>query len=569
VKRIVWFFLLFLHTALTAATLSYDAISAALQRTLAHHLPSSQASQLRYIYKANHNRPFWIGQANSAKMSQMIQALEDPLFNYKFKPFDRIGIKKILYYLDNDNLPAQTRAELYARLDVMLTNSFLRLARFIVEGDVDWKLVQQKLAKLKEQEDIDAVWEMHPKTFHDLDGLITAAQQGNIRAYLTSLIPLESRYRSLIKLLQNYRRMDRFPKIPYTGNVIKPGDYSPRIELIKKRLQITGDYPANADIDNTFDETLRKAILRYQKRYLLEPTGIVDKTLVWYLNRPLTEKIRQIIVNLDKTKLYPKRFENAYVEVNVPEFALRYYENGRVAFKTDVVVGRIDRPTPIFSDTIDYIVLNPTWTITDNLIKRDLIPTLRKDPYYLEDHNIHVFLGNREVNVTVDALEPYEHSDKPVPYRFVQYPGDDNALGRIKFMFPNKYSVYLHDTDNKALLTRRYKVFSSGCIRVDKPFVLADFILKYADKHYSEEEIENILYENKPFTVRLKHPVPIHILYFTVYVEKGVAYFKYDIYMYDKIIEESTAGNKKETFEVPANRLRTVKKNAPQALPQE
>jgi murein L,D-transpeptidase YcbB/YkuD len=523
---------------------------------------------LRNIYESFGNRPLWIGKGNADKMSAMIQALENPLFNYKQKPFDRQSIKKLLYYLDNDRLPAATRAEIYARLDVMLTNSFYRLARFIVEGDVDWALVRRKLAELKEKEDIDAVWEMHPKRFDDIEGVTNALRSGRIRAYLESLIPMEKRYRSLVRLLENYRRMDRFPKIPYSDNILKIGDYSPRIGAIKKRLQITGDYPASAELDNRFDETLRRAVLRYQKRHLLKRTGTIDKTVTWYLNRPLTEKIKQIIVNLDKTKLYPKQFENEYVEVNVPDFNLRYYIDDRMVFKTGVVVGRIDRPTPIFSDKIEYVVLNPTWTITDNLVRRDLIPTLRKEPDYLLKHNIHVFRGKKEVEITAEDLAPYENNDKPIPYRFVQFPGDENALGRIKFMFPNKYSVYLHDTDNKSLLTRRYKVYSSGCIRVDRPFELADFILRHAKKHYTPEEIEEILSTDEPVTVRLKTPVPIHILYFTVYVEDGVPYFKYDIYMYDKIIEESTAGHRKETFEIPKNRLITIKKKAPQALPQ-
>ena len=553
---------------LWARPVTFQGIETSLQRTLQTKLPPKNAPTIREIYRAFGNRPLWIGNANADKMSAMIHALEDPLFNYKLKPFDRTAIKKLLYYLDNDRLPAQKRAEIYARLDVLLTNSFLRLARFIVEGDVDWKMVQRKLAELKEKEDIDAVWEMHPKRFRDTKGLINAIKRDNVRGYLISLIPMEKRYRSLVKLLSDYRRMDRFPKIPYSNTVLKKGDYSPRVKAIKKRLQITGDYPADADIDNRFDEALRQAVLRYQKRHLLEPTGTVDKTVTWYLNRPLKEKIKQIIVNLDKTKLYPKHFENEYVEVNVPDFALRYYLDGKMVFKTGVVVGRIDRPTPIFDDYIEYIVLNPTWTITDNLVKRDLIPVLRENPDYLEEHNIHVFRGNREVHVTPEELAKYEHSDKPVPYRFVQFPGDDNALGRIKFMFPNKYSVYLHDTDNKALLTRRYKVYSSGCIRVDKPFELADFVLRHAKKRYTYEEIQEILSTDKPTTIRLKRPIPIHILYFTVYVENGTAYFKYDIYMYDKIIEESTAGHKKETFEIPKNRLITVKKKAPQALPQ-
>ncbi len=140
--------------------------------------------------------------------------------------------------------------------------------------------------------------------------------------------------------------------------------------------------------------------------------------------------------------------------------------------KKGVVVGRIDRPTPLFSDEIRFMVLNPTWTIPDNLIKRDLIHVLRENPMYLKENNIHAFRGNNEVQVTQEMLDPYEKSERKVPYRFVQYPGDNNALGRVKFMFPNKYDVYLHDTDNKSLLERRYKIYSSGCVRLEKPFDL-------------------------------------------------------------------------------------------------
>jgi len=227
-----------------------------------------------------------------------------------------------------------------------------------------------------------------------------------------------------------------------------------------------------------------------------------------------------------------------------------------------IVVGRMDRPTPIFSDKVEYMVVNPTWTVTDNLIKRDLIPVLKEQPDYLKEHNIHVFSGNKEVEVNYAMLEPHIHSSKRVPYRFVQYPGDNNALGRIKFMFPNKYAVYLHDTDNKTLLTRRYKLYSSGCMRVDKPFELMDILLVNSKKSYTRSDIDRIIETNKPTTIRLRRSVPVHMLYFTVYEEDGLAYFKHDVYMFDKIIEESVAGHKKATFSLPKNRMISVKKNA-------
>ncbi len=562
--------LLFISVALYATSfaqpLTMESISAHLMQGLQTRIKGENKAIIQQIYARTGNRPLWLGRSNETKAAALIQALNDPLFNYKEKPFDRDAISRLYYMIDNAEISQTQKAAVYARLDLVLTSSMVRLVRFIVQGDVDWELVQQKMAALKKSDDINAVWEMRPKNFPSQQKLIRAIVNGDIYPYLTSLLPLERRYKELIELLKDYRRMDTFPKIPYSNTILKLGDTSSRIKEIKRRLQISGDYPKNAPLNSTFDETLQQAVLTYQKRHLLQTTGQIDKTVTYYLNLPVTEKIQAIITNLDKTKLYPKTFEKEYIEINIPDFYLRYYRNGFMLHKMDVVVGRIDRPTPIFSDRLEYMVINPTWTIPDNLIKRDLIPVLRENPLYLKENNIHVFKGKRKVHVTLADLEPYEKSDKRVPYRFVQYPGENNALGRVKFMFPNKYAVYLHDTDNKELLERRYKIYSSGCVRVKKPFELVETLLRYAKGYYTPQKIEKILQSNKPTTIRLKKPIPVHMLYFTVYQEDGLAYFKHDIYLYDKIIQESIEGNKKESFTIPKKRMISVKKQGTRPL---
>jgi len=554
--------LLFLQLNLYAQALTIETISSNIQNSLHTHLKGQNKAIVQNLYAQTGNRPLWIGTQNEKKMSQLIQALKDPLFNYKNKSFDQRSIKRLFFLLDNDDISIGKQAAVYARLDLMLSNSFVRLVRFIVQGDVDWTLVQKKFKALKESDDIKVNWEMSFKTFPDQDQLISAIINGDIHEYLTSLIPMKKRYRKLVTLLKNYRVMDKFPKIKYSNTSLKQGDKSDRVLQIKKRLQISGDYPKTAPLDKKFGAILKNAVITYQKRYLLKVDGKVDKTMTYYLNQPAKQNIQAIITNLDKTKLYPKQFENEYVEVNIPDFNLRYYKEDTKIMKTGIVVGRIDRPTPLFHDAIKYMVINPTWTIPDNLIKRDLIHVLRDNPMYLEENNIHVFSGKKEINVTQEMLDPYEGNEKRVPYRFVQFPGDNNALGRIKFMFPNKYAVYLHDTDNKSLLTRRYKIYSSGCMRVEKPFEFMDILLEHAKRSYSRSDIEEIITTDKPTTIRLRKPVPVHILYFTVYEEDGLAYFKNDIYLYDKIIEESVEGHKKDTFTVPEKRMVSVKKNA-------
>jgi murein L,D-transpeptidase YcbB/YkuD len=541
-------------------------ISANISHGLQTRIKGENKSIIQNIYARTGNKALWIGKGNEKKASDLIQALNDPLFNYKNKSLDQASISRLFYLLDNGEVSQGKKAAVYARLDLILTSSMVRLVRFIVQGDVDWALVQEKMAALKESDDIQSTWEMSPKPFPNQAILTSAIVNGDIYGYLTSLIPLEKRYRKLVTLLKDYRVMNKFPKIPYSNKILKVGDSASRIEEIKKRLQISGDYPKNAKINSKFDSLLKNAVISYQKRYLLEVTGKIDKTVTYYLNQPVSNNIQAIITNLDKTKLYPKSFEEEHIEVNIPDFYLRYYRNGQMMQKMGLVVGRIDRPTPLFSDKLEYMVLNPTWTIPDNLIKRDLIHVLRENPMYLEENNIHVFRGKKEIQITQEMLDPYEKSTKHVPYRFVQFPGETNALGRVKFMFPNKYAVYLHDTDNKSLLDRRYKIYSSGCMRVEKPFDLVNTLLVHARGKYNDEKIAKILESNKPTTIRLKKSIPVHILYFTVYEEDGLAYFKHDIYLYDKIIEESVDGNKKSTFKIPDKRMISVKKQTPKTL---
>lgn len=559
-------FIVLFQNYLYAQALTMENISENIMQGLQSRVKGENKEIIQNIYEQTGNKALWIGKNNEKKASDLIQALNDPLFNYKNKSFDQSSISRLYYMLDNSEISTSKKAAVYARLDLVLTSSMVRLVRFIVQGDVDWTLVQKKMLALEESDDIKAKWEMSSKEFPNQKTLISTIVNGNIYPYLNSLLPMQRRYKKLVELLKDYRVMDKFPKIPYSNKVLKLGDSADRIEEIKKRLQISGDYPKNAPIDDEFDKLLEDAVITYQKRYLLKITGTIDKTVTYYLNQPVKNNIQAIITNLDKTKLYPTSFENEYIEVNIPDFNLRYYRDSMMLYKMGLVVGRIDRPTPIFSDKLEYVVLNPTWTIPDNLIKRDLIHVLRDNPMYLEENNIHVFRGKKEIQITQEMLDPYEKSDKRVPYRFVQFPGDTNALGRVKFMFPNKYAVYLHDTDNKSLLSRRYKIYSSGCMRVEKPFELLDTVLTHARGRYSEEKIAQILETNKPKTIRLRKSIPVHILYFTVYKEDGLAYFKNDIYLYDKIIEESTKENRKETFTIPKKRMISVKKQGTKPL---
>ena len=548
----ILFFIVILQSFSTAQVLSSLSISNNIKDYISS-IDRKNRDIISYIYSNRDYNPLWI--TSNKKIAKITDLLKDIRYNYKNKPFNRGDIIRYLYTLDNKNINANLRIKVYALLDLKITNSLISLIRFVSKGDVDWQLVKNKLKLLKEEHDINAVWEIKERSMPSKESISNAINSNNLKSYLESLIPLKNRYNKLINLLKEYNSKE-YQKVSY-GSKLKVGMRDGRVYKIKKILKSIGDLDIKAPMGNSFDNQLKEAIISYQKRYNLKSDGVVDRTTTYYLNQPTSKHVRAIIVNLDKTKIYPRQFEKEYVEVNLPDFQLRHYKNRKVVFQKPVVIGKISRPTPIFDDRIKFMVLNPTWTIPDNLIKRDLIYMLKKEPNYLEEHNIYVNgkFGAKKLNL--EKLFSYENSTKRVPYTFVQHSGETNALGRIKFMFPNRYDVYIHDTDNKSLLERRYKIYSSGCMRVKNPFGL----MKSLMNGYSQNKIDKIIKTNKPTTISLKNGVPVHIVYFTVYSENGKAYFKNDIYMYDRIIEESTEGSKKDYFTMPKTRLIRVDDN--------
>ncbi len=566
--RIVPFLFFIFATVLFSDQIALNSVSNEIRYSLNKKISDNKYKNIiRSIYAANNYAPLWTNISQRERLSQLLSALNNPTFNYKQKSFGQGSIKKLFYYLDNNQVPEKNKAAVYGRLDVALTNSFVSLIDFVVVGDVDWNLVQKKIARLKDDEDIKSNWELQGKSFPSIAPIIRAINENKIEAYLKNQLPLKKRYLALIDTYKKYKAMDKFKEIPYAYEDLQEGSSSARVILVKTLLRELGDYPKNVKITKGFGPLLKKAVLQYQDRYNIEKTGTVEKVTNYYMNQDLQKHIQSIIVNLDKTKIYPNSFEDEYVEVNIPHYEMNYYKDGKKRFNTKLVVGRIDRPTPIFNDAIKYMVINPTWTIPDSLIKRDLIGVLREHPDYLKENNIRVFSGNKEVKITVDDIAEYEKSTRNVPYRFVQYPGDNNALGRVKFMFPNRYAVYLHDTDNKSLFSRRYRVYSSGCMRLKNPFTFASYLLEHATKKYDKNKIKEIIATDKPTTINLKKSVPVHIVYFTVNRKNGLDYFDYDIYMYDQIIWESTKQNYKKKFEAPKKRMIRVEKNAKDETP--
>ncbi len=506
---------------------------------------SSEQTIMRQLYAMNQNKPLWIGHARN--LNTLRESLQNPYFNYKYKDLYQSQIEQYTYLL-HDQMNLNENVNDLATLDILLTRAYIGLANFIVQSDTDWDMVQDKISGLKAAKDITANWEMVRKTSPSARRLFSAITSEDINGFFKSITPQPELHQSLINSLQFYRNLRGLPRIKYAKN-LKLGDQYPYIADIKQRLIITGDLRNKNNSSDIFDQELKQALFSYKKRFKLAQNGLIDKITVYYLNKPMREHVQSIVTNLDKLKVFPDKFPDEYIQVNLPDFTMDYFRNNNSILHMNAVVGRDVRPTPIFSSYMTYLELNPNWNIPENLVRKDLIPALQEHPDYLKTHNIHAFKGwkatNEIKNFSVDKLLPYKDGGR-IPYRFVQYPGDNNALGRIKFMFPNKYSVYLHDTDNKSLFSRRYRVYSSGCMRLEKPFALLEVLksrLKSADIA-SIPKYRNSL-ENKVLNFTKK--LPVHTTYFTVFRQNGLTHFRKDIYEYDKFIQSSQKQSDKTT----------------------
>lgn len=498
---------------------------------------SSEQTIIRQLYGMNQNRPLWIGHARN--LNTLRETLQNPYFNYKYKDLYQSQIEQYIYLL-HDQMNLNDNAHDLATLDILLTRAYIGLANFIVQSDTDWDMVQEKISGLKSAKDISASWEMVRKTSPSAGRLFSAITSEDINGFFKSITPQPELHQSLINSLQFYRNLRGLPRIKYAKN-LKLGDQYPYIADIKQRLMITGDLRNKNNNSDIFDQELKQALSSYKKRFKLAQNGLIDKITVYYLNKPMREHVQSIITNLDKLKVFPDKFPNEYIQVNLPDFTMDYFRNNNSILHMNAVVGRDVRPTPIFSSYMTYLELNPNWNIPENLVRKDLIPALQEHPDYLKTHNIHAFKGWKATdeikNFSVDKLLPYKDGGG-IPYRFVQYPGDNNALGRIKFMFPNKYAVYLHDTDNKSLFSRRYRVYSSGCMRLEQPFALLEVLksrLKSADIA-SIPKYRNSL-DNK--VLNFTEKLPVYTTYFTVFRQNGLTHFRKDIYEYDKFIQSS------------------------------
>ncbi len=372
---------------------------------------------------------------------------------------------------------------------------------------------------------------------------------GNVVDIPAQVEPPYPGYRRTIRALQTYielAKKDDGEQLPAVKKTIVPGDSYPGVPRLTRELRLVGDLPADANVpvdQSIYDGALVDAVKNFQRRLGRDPNGRIDAQTLADLNVPLSRRVRQMQLTLERWRWLPSTYQQAPILANIPEFRLRAYDKDfKIGVTMNVVVGKAyGHDTPVFSETMQYVVFRPYWEVPYSITRAEMIPHILRDPNYLAEKGFEVVDSKQNV-VSAGTVTPEMLSQLRAGKLFVrQKPGPKNALGLAKFLFPNSYNVYMHDTPAPEFFAKSRRDFSHGCIRLEKPADLAAWVLR-DNPGWTPERIRAAMNGSTTQQVNLAHPIPVLIVYATVIVlEDGVVHFYDDIYGHDESLEEVLA----------------------------
>ena len=496
--------------------------------------PSWRAPDLlQRFYRAGELVPAWLGDEPECGQAVGLLAVLDEAELEGLDPSTyhraqlRDGLQRLL-----DGAPAAVSSEERADLDLLFTDAALAYGHDALVGRVDPQAIGEGLST--PEPDVDLV-----------ELLRTALALRTVRPALLSLLPAEAGYDRLRRVLAVYRELaTRGGWQPVVGEPpLRLGDQGPAIAALRRRLQTTGDLASGPD-DDRFDAATATAVSAFERRHGLQPDGEVGAATLIELNVPVERRIATITANLERRRWLPRAPEPRAVMVNAAGFELQVEESGHAVLAMRVVVGRAATSTPALDDRISYLVLNPAWEIPTTLAVRELLPELRRDPGMLRREGIRVLSdwSRDAVEIAPESIDWREVTRDTFHYRLRQEPGPLNPLGRVKFVFPNHFDVYLHDTPAVRLFARSVRAFSHGCIRIERPIELAEYLLR-GDPRWGREEILQAIATSREQVVVLPEMVPVHLAYWTAWVdEQGAVQFRPDVYERDAALLAALAG---------------------------
>ena len=408
--------------------------------------------------------------------------------------------------------------------DLILSDGLLKLIRDMSVGRLDPGVVDPK-------------WSIPRASFNATAFLQHALSTDDFKASLSSLIPVSQQYLQLkaaAERYQNHIKRGGWQKTPATP-ALRVGDEHINISAIRDRLSFD-----DASINQTrpskrnyYDKELEQVIKQFQRRHSLNADGIIGPATLRAMNVSAIERLQQININLERLRWLPNDLGDRYIMVNLANYRLTAIEDDQVKLDMRVIVGKTKRSTPSFSSQMTHIVLNPKWYVPNKLARKDLLPRQQASPGYFERYHFRVFNyedGNK-TEINPNSVDWQTLTENHFPYSLVQDPGKKNALGQLKFILPNPWKIYLHDTPSKSLFKQSRRNFSSGCIRVEDPFALAGFSLS---RNNMQQPLLDLISSNENHSTKLEQPLSVYAIYATVWLNGNEVMFSPDSYQRDQ-----------------------------------
>jgi murein L,D-transpeptidase YcbB/YkuD len=475
-------------------------------------------TDVRAFYTQRENAPAWIDVRRPTENGVKAIALLNTARQHGFDPAD-YGAKQLEELgqsVEQIDKQSPERLEKLAEFDTRLTAALLKFGKDVAVGRQNG---DEHFKNRRKAPDVVAA---------------VAAAVDDPEQFVDAVRPPHAEYAALQKALDDLigqREKGGWAKVPST---LKPGQSGDAVVALRKRLAMSGHLKAAGE-SSSYDSELAAAVKSFQELHSIPATGIVDAATLAALNVPLEWRMQQVAINMQRWRWMPDDLGDRHFLVNIPYFHLIARESGKPVMDIRVVVGKPGHNTPIFSEDMESVVFSPYWNIPDTIAENETAPAVARDPNYLAKQGIEILRVSSSGTETLSSADvDWDNPDAVKGLVFRQKPGDGNALGHVKFLFPNQYNVYLHDTPADSLFAKPGRAFSHGCVRVEEPEVLAQYVLKgYSE--WTDDKIFEAMRAGVEKHVKLKQTIPVHIVYFTAWVDdNGGLHFQPDIYGYDR-----------------------------------
>lgn len=468
------------------------------------NLSDGISRRMRSFYNTRNYQFAWFTSGGLTEQARGFWNLHDYATTYNLDTSlnDKAFQKRMDALITADSLSVNASNKSFITNELTLTQHFIQYMRNNFDKGYVKRKEMERFVPFKKQNALELA-----------DSFITKKHKDN--KYFEDVHEPYKLLKNQLSTYYNIVKSGGWQTVSFKGKSLKPGATSPAVAQIKRRLQMTGDMIGN-DTSQVFNDTLEMAVKTFQKRHGYNTDGVIGPNVLKEMNVPAEKRLQQILMNMERMRWVPAKHSGNLIVVNIPEFVLHVYEDKGKVFDMNVVVGKEGNNTMMFNGDLNQVVFSPYWNVPPSIVKEEILPAINRNPGYLDAQNMEQ-VGN----------------DGDLP-KIRQKPGPGNALGQVKFLFPNSFNIYFHDTPSKSLFEKDMRAFSHGCIRLSDPFKMAQYLLRNQPA-WDEEKILEAMNAGEEKYVKLQKAVPVVITYYTAWVDQdGQLNFRNDIYKHDQ-----------------------------------